>query len=345
MNKAFLFDLLKTGSVSGNETELEKKIYDYMQDKADQVTVDELGNVTAAVNPDAAFKVLLAGHADEIGLMVSAIGSDGTLMVRKIGGILTTTYPGHKVRVYTKNGVIYGAVANSWDMAKKRDLEPADLRIDIGAKDREDACRYVELGDTVTFDTDVRELLNDCITGRALDDRLGAFIVMEALAEAKRRGASVGCYAVSTTGEETTGNGAYFTASRVRPNIAIAVDVTYTSDNCGISVAETGDIAVGKGPVLCNNPSIHKKVNEHLRACADRLGMQVQIEAASGSTGTDGDTMHRTGIGVPFALVSIPLRYMHNPAEVGSLRDVEDCISLLAEFFVSCTADMNLKPF
>ena len=345
MNKKFLFELLRTGSVSGNEIELEKKIYDYMQDKADLVTVDELGNVTAVVNPDAQFKVLLAGHADEIGLMVSAVGNDGMLMVTKIGGIYTTTYPGHKVRIYTKNGVIYGAVANSREIAKNKDLEASDLRIDIGAKDREDALKYVELGDTVTFDTDVRELLNDCISGRALDDRIGTFIVMEALAEAKKKGASVGCYAVSTTGEETTGNGAYFSASRVKPNIAIAVDVTYTSDNCGISVAETGDISVGKGPVICNNPSIHKKVNQHLRVCAQTLNMAVQTEAASGRTGTDGDIMHKTGIGVPFALVSIPLRYMHSPAEVGSLKDIQDCIDLLAEFFVSCTADMNLKPF
>ena len=95
MNKEFLFELLKTGSVSGNEAEIEKKIYDYMQDKADEVTVDEMGNVTAAVNPGASFKVLLAGHADEIGLMVSAVGSDGMLMVRRIGGIYTTAYPGH----------------------------------------------------------------------------------------------------------------------------------------------------------------------------------------------------------------------------------------------------------
>lgn len=345
MNKAFLFELLKTGSVSGNEIELEKKIYDYMQDKADLVTVDELGNVTAIVNPDAQFKVLLAGHADEIGLMVSAVNSDGTLMVTRIGGIYATTYPGHKVRIYTNNGIIYGAVANSREIAKNKELSASDLRIDIGAKDREDALNYVALGDTVTFDTDVRELLNDCISGRALDDRIGAFIVMEALAEARKKGASIGCYAVTTTGEETTGNGAYFTASRIKPNIAIAVDVTYTSDNCGICIAETGDISVGKGPVICNNPSIHKKVNQHLRSCAQKLNMAVQTEAASGRTGTDGDIMHKTGIGVPFALVSIPLRYMHNPAEVGSLRDIQDCIDLLAEFFVSCTADMNLKPF
>ena len=345
MNKEFLFELLSTASVSGNEAALEKKLYDYMRDKADLVTVDELGSVTAVLNPEASFKVLLAGHADEIGLMVTAVGGDGTLMVTNIGGICTTTYPGHKVRIHTKNGVLYGAVANSRDIAGNSGLKASDLRIDIGAKDREDALAHVELGDTVTFDTDARELLNGFVTGRALDDRVGAYIVMEALAEARKKGASVGCYAAATTGEETTGNGAYFIASRIKPNIAVAVDVTYTSDNCGISEAETGDIAVGKGPVLCNNPSIHKKLNALLRDCAKRLNMEVQTEAANGHTGTDGDTVHRTGIGVPFALVSIPLRYMHNPAEVGSLSDMQDCIDLLAEFFASCAADMNLKPF
>ncbi len=345
MNKDFLYELLSTASVSGNEAALEEKIYRYMQDRADRVTVDELGNVTAFLNPDAPFRVLLAGHADEIGLMVSAVGSDGTLMVTGIGGIYPTTYPGHKVRIHTRHGVLYGAVANSREIAGNSELKASDLRIDIGAKDREDALKAVELGDTVTFDTDVRELLNGCITARALDDRVGAFIVMEALAEARRLGAKVGCCAVATTGEETTGNGAYFTASRARPNIAIAVDVTYTSDNCGISEALTGDVALGKGPVLCNNPSIHKKVNRLLRDCAGRLNMSVQTEAANGHTGTDGDTMHRTGIGVPFALVSIPLRYMHNPDEVACLQDVQDCIDLLAEFLVSCTEDMNLKPF
>ena len=345
MNKAFLFDMLRTGSVSGDEAALEKKIYDYMAGRADQVTVDEMGNVTAALNPEAPFKVLLAGHADEIGLMVTAVGSDGTLMVRGIGGIYVTTYPGHKVRVHTKNGIIYGAVANSEDISKNRELKASDLRVDIGARDKEDALKYVAPGDTVTFDTDVRELVNECVTGRALDDRLGAFIVMEALAKARSRGVSVGCYAAATTGEETTGSGGYFAASRVKPNIAVAVDVTYTSDNCSISEAETGDIAVGRGPVLCNSPSVHRKLNAALRACAEKLGMAVQTEAAGGHTGTDGDTMHRTGPGVPFALVSIPLRYMHNPAEVGSLKDVRDCVDLLAEFLSSCTPDIDLKPF
>ena len=345
MDRVFLTEMLSAGSVSGSETELEKKIFDYMQDKADLVSVDEMGNVTAVLNPSAAFKILLTGHADEIGLMVTAIDSGGNLMVTDIGGIYPTTYPGHKVRIYTKNGVIFGAVANSRETAKNNDLKASDLRIDIGAKDREDALKYVEPGDTVTFDTDMRELLNDCICGRALDDRIGVLVVMEALAKAREKGVSVGCYSTATTSEETTCSGAYFTASRIRPNIAIAVDVTYTSDNCGISEALTGNIRLGKGPVLCNNPTIHKKLNAILRDCAKSLNIEVQTEAANGTTGTDGDTIHLTGTGVPFALVSIPLRYMHNPDEVVSLKDVQACIDLLAEFLCACSEDMNLKPF
>lgn len=345
MNKDFLMELLCSNGVSGSEAEIEKKIYDRMMLIADVVSVDEMGTVTAVVNPQAPFRVLMTGHADEIGLMVTAVTSDGFLKVTNIGGVYATTYPGHKVRIHTGKGIIYGAVVNTRELCKKEGLKVSDLTIDIGAVDREDALKAVSLGDTVNFDTDVRELLNGRITGRAMDDRVGAYIVMEALTLAKERGASVGVYAAATTGEETSGNGAYFTASRVHPNIAIAVDVTYTSDYAGIDMGLTGDISVGKGPVICNNPSIHKKVNEKLLEAAAKQNLAVQIEAANGHTGTDGDIMHRTCLGVPFALVSIPLRYMHCPDEVGSLKDIQDCAELLAQFLCDCSENMNLKPF
>lgn len=345
MNKEFLMQLLNSNSVSGSEVEIEKKIYDHMRMVTDHVCVDEMGTVTASVNPDAPFRVLMTGHADEIGLMVTAITQDGFLKVTNIGGIYTTTYPGHKVRVHTKNGIVYGAVVNTRDLCKKDGLRASDLLIDIGAVDKADALKAVCLGDTVNFDTDVRELLNDRITARAMDDRVGAYIVMEALALAKEKGVKIGVFAAATTGEETTGNGAYFTASRVKPNIAIAVDVTYTSDYPGIDEGLTGDIRVGGGPVICNNPSIHKKVNAMLLSAAEKLNMPIQIEAANGRTGTDGDIMHKTCLGIPFALVSIPLRYMHCPDEVGSLKDIQDCAELLAQFLCDCSENTNLKPF
>lgn len=345
MNTDFLYSLLRTGSVSGNETEIEKKIYDNMKDRADAVTVDELGNVTAAINTQSSFRVLLTGHADEIGLMVTAITEDGMIKVTDIGHIYPTIFPGHKVRIYTERGVVYGAVVNTKELREKKELEASDLTVDIGASSAEQAKSAVSLGDTATFDTDVRELIGGRITARALDDRLGAFIVMEALAKAAERGVSVGAYAAATTGEETTMNGAFFTASRIKPNIAIAVDVTYATDYPGTDIAVTGDVRLGRGPVLCNNPSIHKKVNALLKDAARSAGIAYQTEAANGQTGTDGDVMHKTGIGVPFALVSIPLRYMHSPAECCALSDVEDCIDLLSEFLCSLSEETDLRPF
>lgn len=345
MNREFLLELLCSNSVSGMETEIEKKIYDHMGTRADTVRVDALGNVTAALNPDAGFKVLMTGHADEIGLMVTAVTDDGFLKVTNVGGVYESTYLGHKVRVHTEQGIVYGAVVNTHELSEKKELKATDLTIDIGAVSKADALAHVALGDTVNFDTDVRFLLNDRITARAMDDRVGAFIVMEALEKAKEMGAKIGVYAASTTREESTGGGAYFVASRVKPDIAIAVDVTYTSDNGGIDIGVTGDISVGGGPVLCNSPSTHRKLNKLLAAAGEKAGVSVQIEAAGDRTCTDGDIMHRTGLGVPFALVSIPLRYMHNPAEVGSLRDIQGCIDLLAQFLCDCTGEMDLRPF
>ncbi|MBQ7714404.1 MAG: M20/M25/M40 family metallo-hydrolase [Clostridia bacterium] len=345
MDRGFLYELLKAGGVSGNEFAVEKIVFDHMKDKADSVTVDELGNVTAALNTSASFKVLLTGHADEIGLMVTAVTDDGMLKVNGIGHVFPSIFLGHKVRIYTERGIVYGAVVNTKDLREKKELEESELTIDIGASGKNEALSAVSPGDTLTFDTDVRELLGARITARALDDRTGVFIVMEALKKAAESGVSIGVYSAATTGEETTMNGAYFTASRIKPNIAIAVDVTYTSDYEGTNIADTGDIGLGRGPVICNNPSIHKKVNVLLKKAAEKAGIKIQIEAANGRTGTDGDVMHRTGIGVPFALVSIPLRYMHSPAECADLNDIENCIDLLAEFLCSLSEDTDLKPF
>ena len=196
------------------------------------------------------------------------------------------------------------------------------------------------LGDTVTFDTDCRELLNNRICGRGMDNRTGAFIALEAVRRAAELGCKIGAYGAATAGEETTMNGAYFVASRVQPTLAIAVDVTFTSDYPGVTIATTGDVRVGGGPVLVNNPACHRKIQDLLRKAGEELGIPVQVEAANGRTGTDGDVIHKTGQGVPFSLVSIPLRYMHTPAELGSLTDIDQCIELLARFL--CDLDEGL---
>lgn len=342
MNKELLWEMLSTPSASGRETELGKKLYGYAGTFSHQVRTDEIGDVVAVLNPDCDFRVLLAGHMDEIALLVTAVTQEGFLRVNRTGGVFAPLYPGHKVQVITERGPLYGSVVFTREMAKKEDLAPKDLYIDIGAKSKEDALAHVSLGDPVIFDTDCRELLNGCVTGRGMDNRAGAFIVMEAVKKAREMGCAVGVYGAATVGEETTMNGAYFVASRVKPSLAIAVDVTYTSDYPGVDIAATGDVRVGGGPVLVNNPSCHRKLQRLLRQAAEKQGIAVQTEAATGRTGTDGDVIHKTGEGVPFSLVSIPLRYMHSPAEVGSLADIQGCIDLLAQFLADLDPSLDL---
>lgn len=181
MNKELLWEMLATPSASGRETELGKKLYGYAGTFSHQVRTDEIGDVVAVLNPDCDFRVLLAGHMDEIALLVTAVTQEGFLRVNRTGGVFAPLYPGHKVQVITERGPLYGSVVFTREMAKKEDLAPKDLYIDIGAKSKEDALAHVSLGDPVIFDTDCRELLNGCVTGRGMDNRAGAFIVMEAV--------------------------------------------------------------------------------------------------------------------------------------------------------------------
>ncbi|MDD6159848.1 MAG: M20/M25/M40 family metallo-hydrolase [Oscillospiraceae bacterium] len=345
MNRQFFYEMLSTDSVSGNEIKLQKKIIDYMADTVDAYETNATGGLVCILNPQSRQKVLLAGHIDEIGLMVTHVEQSGMLKVAKVGGIRVRQYLGQKVRVHTQNGIVYGAVVCTSELLNNKDLGPESLSIDIGASSGEEALRHVALGDTVTFDTDYRELLGGHISARAIDNRGGAFIVIEALRRAKERGCTVGVYAATTPGEETSMRGAYFAAQQVEPTMAIAVDVTYATDYPGTDKAETGDVRLGKGPVICNSTIINKKMNALLIEAANKAGIPYQIEAAVARTGTDIDKIHFTGKGVPTALVSLPLRYMHCPNEVAHLDDVEHCIELLAEFLLLVDENTDLDPF
>ena len=343
MNKEFLFEMLDTMSVSGHEIGLQKKVIKEMTPYADQIRTDKTGNVICVLNPEADFKVLLAGHIDEIGLIVTHIRADGLLKVAKAGGIRVSTYPGHQVMIHHGEKKIPGVVVYNDD--RKGDMKDKDLYIDIGAKDGEDARKYVEEGDPVHLNTYHLPLRNDLLCARGIDDRGGAFIVLEALKKAKEMGCKIGVYAATTVGEETTMRGAYWAASTVKPDVAIAVDVTYAQDYPGTDPAESGDVKLGAGPVICNSSVANKKVNDLLKKCAKENGIPYQIESFLGRTGTDADKMHQTGEGVVTALLSLPLRYMHSPSEVCHFSDIEYAINLLAAFLCTLNGDTNLDPF
>ena len=344
MNQEFLFEMLDTMSVSGHEIGLQKKVIKEMTPYADQIRTDKTGNVICVLNPEADFKVLLAGHIDEIGLIITQIQGDGLLRVAKSGGIYTRTYPGHQVVVHGYAGKVFGTVINHHGM-DKGDLKPGDLYIDIGAKDAEDARKYVREGDPIHLNTYHQEMLNGLLSARAVDDRGGAFIILEALKRAKELGCEIGVYAATTTGEETTMRGAYWAASKVAPNIAIAVDVTYATDYPGAEAKESGDVKLGGGPVLCNSSIVSRKVNEILMNCAKEAGIPYQMESYMGRTGTDADKIHFTGTGVTTALVSLPLRYMHSPSEVCHMDDIQYSIDLLVAFLCRIDENTDLDPF
>lgn len=344
MNREFLKELLTTPSVSGQEETIQRKALAYGKQFAQERRTDPSGNVISVVNPQAAFKVLLCGHIDEIGFVVTHIDDEGRLHLAKAGGVRAKLYIGSPMQVWHEGRMVSGVVAVSPDLLKKEEVTAGDLIVDIGAGSKEEAMKAVSIGDPVCADVQVRELLNDQFTCRALDNRTGAFVILEAARRAAEKGASAGIYAATTVGEETTMRGAYYAASRVKPDCALAVDVTWASDAPGTDPAETGEVKLGGGPVLCMGSAVNKKMNRLLQKIAREKGIPVQWELAPGRTGTDGDSVNLTGQGVPMALVSIPLRYMHSSVEVGSWKDLENCVELVSEFLVQIREDFDFRP-
>lgn len=344
MNKEFLYSLLDSMSVSGHEIELQKTVIAEMTPHCDKILTDYTGNVISVLNPDAPFKVLLTGHIDEIGLIVTHIQDNGLLRVARSGGIYPSTYPGHSVVVHGYAEIVYGTVIHSKE-TEKAELKAGDLYIDIGAKDAADARKYVQEGDPIHLNTYHQEMLNGFLSARAIDDRGGAFIVLEALKRAREKGCRIGVYAATTVGEETTMRGAYWAGSAIQPDVAIAVDVTFAKDYPGTDPKESGNVRLGGGPVLCNSSIASKKVNGLLKTCAKNAGIPYQMESYMGMTHTDADKIHFSGTGVVTTLVSLPLRYMHSPSEVCHLDDIENSIELLSEFLCHISEDTDLDPF
>lgn len=341
MDRKFLKDLLETPSVSGHEEKLQQKALEFGRQFAQRQLTDPVGNAISVVNPQAECRVLLCGHVDEIGFVVTHIDGEGRLHLAKAGGVRCKLYLGSQVQIWHDGSMVSGVIVANSDLLKKESIDASDLLVDIGASSQEEARNVVSVGDSVCTDTQVKELLNDCFTARALDDRTGAFVVLEAAKRAAEKGAAVGIYAATTVGEETTGRGAYYASSKIKPTCALAVDVTWASDAPGEDPAATGEVKLGGGPVLCMGSGVNKPMNALLKQTAAELGMDVQWEIATGRTGTDGDIASLTCEGVPMALVSIPLRYMHSSIEVGNWRDLEDCIELISEFLVKFAAEFE----
>lgn len=336
MNKELLRKILHTASPSGAEEEIQKSWRDEVSKYADEMMTDPAGNVIAVLNPEAPYKVLFAAHSDEICYMVKHIDESGMIAVDKAGGINPKLALGKSVRVLgTKvlKGVI--GVPPEHKGGSKGEVEVDQIRIDVGAENAEQVKEFVSVGDYVVYDFSYEELMNERIAGRGLDNRSGIFIFAEVLKRLAGEKLNVGLYMASTTNEETNMGGAYFAASKVRPNLAIACDVTFATDDGNSSKAKDGDVKLGEGPALSHGSQVNKKINRYLKKVAAEHNIPVQDELTPRTTGTDADRMRLTGDGVPVALISLPLRYMHSPAEVISLKDVQAEIDLIVSFVKS----------
>lgn len=345
MNKPWLIEMLKTSSVSGHEIPLQKKVIEHMRPYCDEILTDETGDVISVCNPDSSSKVLLCGHIDEIGFLVTRILDNGMLKVTKAGGVHPILYLGTQVQIMTRKGKIPGVIVTNAGLESKEQVSVKDLIIDAGFEDRESCEAYVQIGDSVCAATDVFELMDHKLSARALDDRLGAFIILEALKKAKAKHASCGIYAATTVGEETSMRGAYHVASRIQPTCALIVDVTYASDYPGVDGDVSGEVVLGKGGVLCANSLVNDRMNDALVKIAEDLQLPLQWEVFAGKAGTDGDVVAFTNGGIPIALISIPLRYMHSSIETASYADIETIIKLLSEFLVRFDDTFCFDPF
>ncbi len=339
----FLQELMAAWCPSGFEEEAQEVVRQRLAGKCDEVRTDVHGNVLAGVNTGAALRVMLAGHVDEIGLMITHIDEHGYAYFQAIGGFDTNVLTGQRVIVHTAAGPVLGVIGRKpihllTDEERKGAPKMEDLFIDIGAKKKKDAEKHIRVTDTATIDADFKFLLNDLVAARAFDDRIGAFVVTETLIEVAKRKPKVALWSVSTVQEEVGLRGARTSAYGIDPHVGIAVDVGFAADYPGVDKKKTGDTKIGGGPILGRGPNINEAVFAGLERTAKAKKIPWQIQAEPRATGTDANMIQLNRSGVAAALVSVPNRYMHSPNEVVSLKDADNVIELLTEYI------MTLRP-
>jgi endoglucanase len=279
---------------------------------------------------------MLAGHCDQIGLMVKYIDDNGFLFFVPIGGIDPSVLPGSRVVVHTKNGPVDGVIGRKAVHLMKTEerggkVELRDLWVDIGAKNKQDAQQMVGIGDAVTFRLEMSRLGGDLVTSPGFDNKCGTFVVMEALRLCSIKRIRCALFAVSTVQEEIGLRGARTSAYGIDPHVGICVDVTHATDYPDIDKRANGELKLGLGPTIATGPNINPKLESLLVKSAKAKRIPFQVEAAPGATGTDANAMQLNRAGVATALVSIPNRYMHTQVEVVSLADLESASRLIAE--------------
>lgn len=347
----FLKQLLNTPSPSGFEARAQDVIRKQMDDFCDDVYTDVHGNLVGVMNPDAGIRVMLAGHCDEIGLMVMHIDDKGFLYFAPVGGMDPSIATGQRVSISSTRtrsavfGVIGATPIHLLDSDKRgKPAKFEDMWIDIGAKNRKDAEKAVAIGDYVSFDVGFEEMRNGLVAAHGFDDRVGAFVLVEAMRALKGKKLNVAVYGVSTVQEEIGLRGARTSGYGIDPQMAVCVEVGHTSDSPAGQVKRLGELAVGKGPMVNRGPNVNPRLGAMLEDVARKKKIRIQIAAEPHASRTDANALQITRRGVATVAIRVPNRYMHTPVEVISLKDVDQCVRLLAEFLLSLKGTEKLIP-
>ena len=336
-NKKYLYDLLNVASPSGFETPAQDITRAFLHGCCDDISQDLNGNLIAHKKGSGKHRIMIVGHADEIGFMVSYIDESGYVYVKTLGGFDVNLLPGFRININHQGQVVRGIIGKKpIHMMRGGDdntkLKIEDLWIDIGAKDKEDALAKVAIGDTATYDSCIEQLGDDLIVSKATDNKVGVYVAAAVMQELARKKIKADYFAVASVGEETTMKGAATSAYSIEPDIAIVVDVTFTSDIPCAEKKVYGDVSLGKGPTITLGAAVHPGINQMLRNIATKHDIPVQIEISTSRTGTDADAIHSLKQGAATAVIGIPNRYMHSPNEVIALSDLDNAVRLLVEF-------------
>jgi len=341
--KQFLIDLIDKPAPTGFEAPAVKVWCDYLRPYADEVFTDSYGNGFAVLNPKGDPTVMMVGHADEIGLMVTYIDDDGFLWVSSLGGYDAKSLPAMRVRVFGYKAEVAGVIgalpphlqgSARGGVDIKRYRFGQNVYIDIGAKNKKEAEKYVRVGDPIILDYGFMELQNDLVASRGLDNKIGIWAAAEGLRRASKEKGKLKAkvVAMASVQEEIGGHGAKMGAFRINPDAAIAVDVTQSVDHPNCDKKKWGDHCIGKGPVTAHGSTCHPELVKRIEKVCRKLRVNLQHESAPMWTGTDGDSIFTTRAGIPTAVLSLPQRYMHSPAETISLKDLDEVAQVLCGF-------------
>ncbi len=349
----FLKNYMNNASPVGFESGGQKLWLEYVKSFTDTHFTDPYGTAVAVINPDAAFKVVIEAHADEISWFVNYINSEGLLYLKRNGGVDHQIAPAQRVFVHGKKGrvkAVFGWPAihtrlNNPD-AKEPQPKVDNLFLDCGARNKKEVeALGIHIGSVVTYQDGFDELAHDYYIGRAFDNRIGGFMIAEVarLLKENKKKLPYGLYVVNAVQEEIGLRGAEMIARRIKPQVAIITDVTHDSTTPMINKIIEGDVACGKGPSLAYGPAVHNKLLDLVQEVAVKTKIPVQLRTVSRSTGTDTDSFAYANDGCPSVLISIPLRYMHTTVEMLHKNDIEETIRLMYETLLTLTPKTNLS--